>query len=233
MSHPDPDRLVLLALDEERPGPADTAHLDHCADCREELAALREVAGLGRETKTETSLPPVREAVWERIAAETGQATDGGQVRPGGEPVGTRGLSRGVRYAIIAAAAAAVGAAGTLIAVGTGGADARIVAETRLNPQQSAPAGAAGKVQLIDTGAGSLRLKVELTGMPAPAGLYEIWLYDGGKTMIPLGVTAGSEADVAVPPNIALSGYPVVDVSVQQLGQQEHGVSMLQGTFGA
>ncbi|GLY38069.1 hypothetical protein Amsp01_040930 [Amycolatopsis sp. NBRC 101858] len=242
MSHPDPDRLVLLALDEQRPEPADTAHLDRCADCREEIESLRAVAGLGREAITETSLPPVREAVWERIAAETGQATrppsdeDGGRVlplrRPDGEAASGRRVSRGARYALVAAAAAAVGVAGTLIIVNSGGESERVVAEAQLARQASAPAGATGRVRIVDTGTGSLRLKVQLTGMPAPAGLYEIWLYDGAETMIPLGVTAGTEADVSVPPNLALSSYPVVDVSVQELGQQEHGVSMLQGKLG-
>lgn len=243
MSHPDPDRLVLLALDEEAPDPADTAHLGSCADCREELESLRTIAGLGRETKVETVLPPVPESVWERVAAETGQATrvtsadDGSQVlspqRRGGEQMGRRRLSRGVRYTIIATAAAAAGVAGTLAVVNAGGENVRVVAEAQLNRQASAPPGAAGTAQIVDTGAGSLRLKVQLTGMPDPAGLYEIWLYDGGKTMIPLGVTGGTVADVFIPPNIAVNSYPVVDISAQQLGQQEHGVSMLQGTFGS
>ncbi|WP_328617021.1 anti-sigma factor [Amycolatopsis sp. NBC_00355] len=243
MSHPDPDRLVLLALDDATPGPADTTHLSTCADCREQLESLRTIAGLGRETNAETVLPPVPERVWDRIAAETGQATrtsptgDGGQVlslqRRSGEQAGRRRLSRGVRYTIIATAAAAAGVAGTLVAVNAGGEHGRVVAEAQLNRQASAPAGAAGTARIVDTGAGSRRLKVQLTGMPDPAGLYEIWLYDGGKTMIPLGVTAGTAADVFIPPTIAVDSYPVVDVSAQHLGQQEHGVSMLQGTFGS
>ncbi|MEA5363478.1 anti-sigma factor [Amycolatopsis sp., V23-08] len=242
MSHPDPDRLVLLALDEQPPGPDDTAHLDRCADCREELESLRAVAGLGRETVTETSLPPVREAIWDRIATETGQAPrspsaeGSGQVLPfhgpGGDRASDRRFSRRARYAVVAAVAAAIGVIGTLIAVDTGGQDDRVVAQAQLNRQASAPAGAAGVVRIVDTGTGTLRLRVQLTGMPAPTGLYEIWLFDGTKTMIPLGVTAGTEADVSVPPNLALSSYPVVDISAQELGQQEHGVSMLQGTLG-
>ncbi|QKV73898.1 anti-sigma factor [Amycolatopsis sp. Hca4] len=198
------------------------------------------MAGLGRETKTEATLPPVGEAVWARIAAETGHATNpgggGGRLlpleRPGGGRASAGWLSRGVRYTIIAAAAAAVGVVGTLAAVDTGAGDTRVVAETELIRQAAAPADAAGKVQVVVTGDGALRLKVQLTGMPAPAGLYEIWLYDGSRTMIPLGVTTGGDADVAVPPNVALRSFPVVDISAQQLGQQAHGVSMLQGNLG-
>ncbi|MGW4527992.1 anti-sigma factor domain-containing protein [Amycolatopsis sp. NPDC004378] len=239
MSHPDPEHLVLLALDHQRPDAADTAHLDRCADCRDEFDSLRAVAGLGRETAAETSLPPVSEAVWDRIAAETGQrrpasvAEADHRALMAQRPIRARRSSRGVRYAVIATAAAAVGVAGTLIASNTGGGDARVVAEAQLTRQTSAPAGATGRVQIVDDGSGSLRMKVRLSGMPAPDGLYEIWLFDGLKTMIPLGVTSSTEVEVAVPAGLPLSSYPVVDVSAQALGQQEHGTSMLQGTFGA
>ncbi|WP_370964704.1 hypothetical protein [Amycolatopsis sp. cg9] len=50
-------------------------------------------------------------------------------------------------------------------------------------------------------------------------------------TRSPLGVTAGTEADVAIPPTLPLQAFPVVDVSAQQLGQQEHGTSMVQGSI--
>ena len=240
MTHPDPDRLVLLALDDERPDPAESAHLSTCVDCREEVDSLRAVAALGRESRAETSLTPVSETVWDRIAADTGQESRipsheaRGRVLSLPCPESRRSaghhLSRGIRYAAVAAAAAAIGVAGTIIAINAGSGE-RVVAEAQLNRQASAPAGAAGHVRIVDPGIGTLRLKVELTGMPAPAGLYEIWLYDGSTTMIPLGVTAGSEADVAVPATLTWSKFPVVDISAQQLGQQEHGVSMLQGTF--
>ncbi|WP_318307330.1 anti-sigma factor [Amycolatopsis solani] len=221
MTHPDPDHLVLLALDEQRSGPGDTAHLDSCTQCRDELEALRAVAGLGREAAAETALPPVSESVWDRIAAETGQPSPVAPRR--------RGFPRVARYGVVAAAAAAVAIAGTLVV--TGQDEERVVAQAQLNRQPSAPDGASGRVRIVDSGSGSLRLKLELTGMPAPAGLYEIWLYDGKTTMIPLGVTVGTEADVAIPPNLTLQAFPVVDVSAQQLGQQEHGTSMVQGTL--
>ncbi|EOD63840.1 anti-sigma factor domain-containing protein [Amycolatopsis vancoresmycina] len=235
MKHPDPDRLVLLALDEQPPGPAEAAHLDSCPDCRDEVESLREVAALGRESRTETSLPPVSEAVWDRIAAGTGQPrSENGTARvlppPGDGRSAGRRFRRGARYAAVAAAAAAIGVAGTALAVNAGD-GGRVVAEAQLARQSSAPAGAGGQVRIVDAGEGALRLKVQLTGMPAPAGLYEIWLFDGSRTMIPLGVTAGSEADVAVPATLTWSRFPVVDVSAQELGQQEHGVSMLQGTL--
>ncbi|MGW5723660.1 anti-sigma factor domain-containing protein [Amycolatopsis sp. NPDC003865] len=240
MTHPDPDRLALLALDEQPPAPAEAAHLDSCPGCRDEVESLRAVVDLGRESCEETSLPPVPEAVWDRIAADTGQPSrtpsddHTAPVVPLAPAIGRparRRFGRGARYAAVAAAAAAIGVAATAIVV-TAGESERVVAEAQLNRQAPAPAGASGRVRIVDAGEGTLRLKVQLTGMPAPAGLYEIWLFDGSTTMIPLGVTAGSEADVAVPANVTWNRFPVVDISAQQLGQQEHGVSMLQGTFG-
>ncbi|VVJ21849.1 Uncharacterised protein [Amycolatopsis camponoti] len=238
MTHPDRDHLVLLALDDQEPGAADTAHLDSCADCREELESLRAVAGLGREAAAETALPPVAEAVWERIAAETGQPSLGAarETAESAHDADRRDVlrprfSRAVRYGVVAAAAAAVAAVVTVALTGGGPDEGRVIAQAQLNRQVAAPAEAAGQVRIIDSGGGSLRLKLELTGMPAPAGLYEIWLYDGKTTMIPLGVVAGTDADVAIPHTLTLQAFPIVDVSAQQLGQQEHGTSMVQGTL--
>ncbi|MET8998667.1 anti-sigma factor [Amycolatopsis sp. Hca4] len=240
MTHPDSDRLVLLALDQQEPGEADAAHLNGCAACRDEYEALRTVAGLGREAEAEASLPPVSEAVWARIAADTGQSasepprlTAVGDDRATPNPPRKRRLAGAVRYGVVAAAAAGITAVATLTLPATGGEPDRVVAQVQLQRQAAAPAGASGEVQVLRTGSGALRLHLELAGMPDPAGLYQVWLYDGKTTMIPLGVTAGTEADVAIPPTVTLQAFPVVDVSAQQLGQQEHGTSMLQGTVRA
>ncbi|MGW3991892.1 hypothetical protein ACWEF6_00230 [Amycolatopsis sp. NPDC004772] len=135
------------------------------------------------------------------------------------------------RYAAVAVAAVLV--AVTLVVTASGGDPGRVVAEVPLSRQAGAPAGAGGQVQVVDDGSGTVRLNVRLTGMPAAEGLYEVWLYDGVKTMVPLGVTAGADLEVAVPPGLSLSRFPVIDVSAQALGQQEHGTSVLRGTVRA
>ncbi|MGV9361781.1 hypothetical protein, partial [Amycolatopsis sp. NPDC003731] len=135
------------------------------------------------------------------------------------------------RYAAAVVAAALV--AVTWVVTASGGDPGRVVAEAPLSRQPAAPAGAGGQVQVVDDGSGTVRLKVRLTGMPAAEGLYEVWLYDGVNTMIPLGVTAGADLEVAVPPGLSLSRFPVIDVSAQALGQQEHGTSMLRGSVRA
>jgi len=70
VSHLDPDRLVLIALGEQTPGPVEADHLQDCAACRDELAATREVADLGRHTEELRELPVPSEALWQRIAAQ-------------------------------------------------------------------------------------------------------------------------------------------------------------------
>jgi hypothetical protein len=52
--------------------------------------------------------------------------------------------------------------------------------------------------------------------------------------MIGLG-DAGSgngSVTVSVPASAGVDDFPIVDISAQRLGQQEHGQSMLQGRFG-
>ncbi|MEU7786263.1 anti-sigma factor [Amycolatopsis sp. NPDC049159] len=240
MTHLDRDHLVLLALDDQEPGTADTEHLGGCATCREELESLQAVAGLGRETRAETELPPVAAAVWERIAAETGHLPHDAQdktapprVDAARGSVSRRRFRSAARYGVVAAAAATVAAVVTVALTPGSPDESRVVAQAQLNRQAAAPAGAAGRARIVDSGSGTLRLELELTGMPAPAGLYEIWLYDGKTTMIPLGVTAGTYADVPIPRGVTVQAFPVVDVSAQRIGQQEHGTSMVQGTISA
>lgn len=234
MRHTDPDQLALIALGHLSGSPTDLDHLRGCATCADDLRALREVASLGREGRHERELPRPSESVWERIAAETGQ--DGEEPSAPVVPLGTR-RRRGPRLFAVAAAAAVLGAGAAITAdVVTTPRPApepveRVLARADLDPLPSAPTGADGEASIVRT-ADRVVLRLRMDGMPAPEGLYQIWLYDGTDTMIPLGVLTGGQADVAVPDSIDLADYPIVDVSAQRLGQQEHGVSMLQGNLG-
>lgn len=248
MAHPDPGRLVLLALDEpiEPVGPAavDSAHLLTCARCRAEVASLRAVAALAASAVGEQRLPPVPEAVWEGIEARAGLHPGTGPspaavapVSPLGRaahraPRGRRRPRRGGRHPVVnALAAAAVGAAAAVATMTVATPDAHQVARVELAAQPAGPASAGGTVTFLDTGDGHLVARLDLVDVPPPDGLYQVWLYDGAATMIPLGVTTGPSVDLPVPPTVSLPAYPVVDVSVQRLGQQEHGVSILRGTL--
>ncbi|WP_104181258.1 anti-sigma factor [Arthrobacter sp. B0490] len=92
MQHLDPDSVGIAALDE----PLDRSsriHLDACAACGEEVAALREVVVLARSGGRPTRLEEPDPAVWDAVARELGLA--GGttpRLRSVGtlEPLGSR-----------------------------------------------------------------------------------------------------------------------------------------------
>lgn len=75
MSHVESDRLVLLALGETEPGVPESAHLNTCTPCADDLTAMRAVIDVGRETRDLIDLPAPPDRVWAAIASETGIAT--------------------------------------------------------------------------------------------------------------------------------------------------------------
>jgi len=250
VSHLDPDLLVLIALGEQTPGPVEADHLQDCAACRDELAATREVADLGRHTEELRELPVPSEALWQRIAAQAfapgtagggarvpapvrppGAGTPAGPSRSGG-PAGRRAGRRYGRLwlAAVAVAALVLGVAGTVVVTRLATKDTtRVIASAELTPATAAAAGARGRVELVDTGQG-LQLRLSVTGMPTPVGYYAVWLYDGDKNMIDVGSLGPAPLNV---PTVAqdLDVFRIVDISAQRVGQQEHGQSMLRGTL--
>ncbi len=215
MSHLDPDRLVLLAIGEQAPSASETEHLETCKACREDLAANRRTVLIGRQTEHLRDRPDPPEELWDRIAAE---------VFPAAAP---RPERRRWRLALVAAAMAVIGvAAGVQWA---GHKSERVVAEADLLPSTAAPAGAHGTATIVDTGHG-LQLRLDLAGMPTPAGYYTVWLYDGRTVMIPIGSPGPAPLNIPAAAR-DLDDFRIVDVSAQRLGQQEHGTSMLQGVL--
>ncbi|MFJ5991331.1 anti-sigma factor [Lentzea sp. NPDC092896] len=229
MAHADPDLLTLMALGETVTDESTVEHVRFCAVCRTELASLREVVEIGRETRSERDLPMPSEDVWLGIAAETGQKNSPAAVVPLGRARGWRPLLA------VAAVAAIAGSAGTIIVDRVTTSDSVIVdqvlVQAELTRLPSAPTTANGTARVVRT-ADRTVLRVSVDGMPAPEGLYQVWLFDGVATMIPLGVLTSGQVDLPVPPGVDLATYRVVDVSAQRLGQQEHGTSVLQGNLG-
>lgn len=240
--HPDAERLILLALgDEHDYSTDDVLHVVRCSTCRSEVESVKLVGGLVAESAAEPPPAPVAESVWERIAERTGQGpatatTRTLTARPGHRARAARPRwARLRRYGPTALAGAAAGVAATVLvttavqprALPPGA--STVVATTHLAPQPGAPAAATGTVTFVDEGGGRLVARLAMSGMFAPDGLFELWLYDGSAVMIPLGVTRGATVDLPVPAGVTLRDYPVVDVSHQSTGQQEHGTSVLRG----
>jgi hypothetical protein len=244
VTHLDHDRLILIAIGQQTADRGEERHLTACAACREDLTRTTTVAGFARYGEDLGQLPAPSPALWDRVAAEafaqpaaspqpistTGASTrPGGPTRPPSRQTG-RSSGRRIRLVLVALVALVVGIAGTAGMNWLLGRDqAHIVAQADLAPQAAAPSGARGKVQVVDTGHG-LQLRVTMTGMPTPTGYYTVWLYDGGSVMIPVGSPGSAGLNVpAAATN--LDRFHIVDISAQQLGQQEHGISMLQGTL--
>jgi len=139
-------------------------------------------------------------------------------------------------WALAGAAAAAL----VLVVVGVvvtrdGGDDETVVASARLEPLPDEPTGSATPVEarVVETSDGR-RLDLSLPdGLPAPAGFYEVWLIDPDvEGMVSLG-PARSDGTYAVPSDLDVTAFPIVDVSVEPPdGNPTHsGVSVLRGTL--
>lgn len=233
MPHLDPDRLTLVALGETTPSGEEAEHLGACKTCRNDLEVLSDVTRIGRESHHVRELPAPPDSVWAAIAAEaftepapaetTPASAELAPSRPAGVP-----SPRRWQLALAAALVAVLAIAGTL---GIQAADRhrgqQVVAQVDLVPQPGAPRTAHGIATITRTDHG-LQMSVALTGMPATTGYYAVWLYDGSQIMIPIGSPGGAPLNIPATAS-DIRKFPIVDVSAQKLGQQSHGVSMLQG----
>jgi anti-sigma-K factor RskA len=238
VSHLEPDRLVLLALGEAPADAGETGHLDGCEGCRTEVADLRTVAGIGRETQDVRDLPAPPEHVWHMINADVGTAET--KPRPG--------LRR--RRGPIWRATAVIAAATALFAVvlvvflvrrESATQAACTLGTFRLTPLAGAPGGVSATACLVDD-EGERKLHIAASGLPTVTdGFYEVWLIDPSSLRTPSTVrmvTVGSlgtrpTEDFPLPPSLDLRRYSLVDVSAEpDDGNAAHsGHSLLRGTL--
>ncbi|RZU53429.1 anti-sigma-K factor rskA [Krasilnikovia cinnamomea] len=238
MQHLDPDRLVLLALSEELEDLTELDHLEHCAGCRHEIQALRDVAGIGSQTDGLRDLPAPAEHVWQAI--EAGVASS----RPPAEPPAPvvdlaahqarRSRPRWLAPVISAAAAAVFAVAGTVgfDRLTDRQPDTRVTARATLAPLETVPASAGGDVRVLSDG----RLLIDVRNLPLTSGFHEVWLLDPdtpGKMVAIGSLPDTARAQLAVPPGTDLARYRLVDVSDEPHdGDATHsGKSLLRGTL--
>jgi hypothetical protein len=234
VSHPDPERLVLLAFGESDDAAA--GHLASCEHCAAEVASLRDVALIGAESQEVRDLQAPPASVWAGIATAVGPSSTVEVVRRRVP----RPRREWLRLAVTAVAAAAVGIVGTLGATRlfaerpTPGPAPSVVARATLEAFPIAPVGAVGEARVLGTGDGA-RLHLHVTGLPLSTGYYEVWLIDPvTMRMFSLGHLTDS-GDVLLPLNstVDLRQYRVVDVSAEQYDnvQTHSGQSLLRGTL--
>ncbi|MET0828573.1 MAG: anti-sigma factor [Microbacterium sp.] len=238
MPHIDPERLALFALGEPVATPAESEHLADCEMCVDDLAALRHVAIAGRAGMDvgELEVPP--EAVWARIAEElslgavsTEQAPAVSE-RPTDAPDAAP-ARRSVALRIWALAASLVLVAG----VGLGAwafsqrASLTEIAEATLAPFPDHPT-AAGTAIVEERPDGSFEVRVELSADAAPDTFREVWLITAdASALVSLGVLEGTAQTFAVPADVDLRDYVLVDVSQEPVdGDPNHsGDSIVRG----
>ncbi|NQX26752.1 anti-sigma factor [Microbacteriaceae bacterium VKM Ac-2854] len=235
MSHIDPEQLALIALGE----PIDDAELDHlasCVVCSGEVSALAETVRAGREP---IELEAPRDAVWQRISTELG--LQDAAPRPVVElPLDERPVrSRATRWWVAGVAVAAtigliVSLIGGLWWRATPSDPGTVVARATL---AALPAwtGAVGRADVEDYPDGRRELVLHLEA-PAPAdGYLEVWLLaPDASRLVSVGVLAGADGRFALPSDLDLAAYPLVDVSAEpDDGDPQHsGDSIVRGELG-
>ncbi|MGC5077910.1 anti-sigma factor domain-containing protein [Agrococcus sp. DT81.2] len=233
MPHLSTDALAALALGE---ADARAEHLESCVQCRAELTALRATAERFRAAHVPALDPPA--AVWDRILADIGgdsaDATaveaDDRPVEAGDRPTGTEHASRmptgdlvrrrrrrfGVGALVAACAASAVVAASLAVLLVTqvgGGPRSTDLAGAALEPLTTAVSPARAEVIERD---GQRLLVVDADALPTVDGYLDVWLLDAdAQQMVSLGVMDATSTELALPADLDLEAFPVVDVSVE------------------
>lgn len=260
--HTSPDLLALLALGEHVGVEEDLVHIAGCPSCRTELTALTSVAQRGRGVAADDVLVTPRPEVWDRISTELHLHTapsplwsvptetarfagDTGRHEPPasspapdaaatGSAPSTLASSRRTRAAAFALAAVLALAVG----IGLGSNLDRILPGSRevaaidLNALP-AWAGADGRAVVEADRDGNRYLVVQAQVPQAPPGAREVWLTDTtASTMYALGYLDDGQGRFAIPPDVDLARFRLVDISQEPPDDRDFrhsGESMLRG----
>ncbi|HTY73648.1 MAG TPA: anti-sigma factor [Actinomycetes bacterium] len=239
MPHCDAETLALRAIGETVPAD-DEAHLLACPACQSALDQLQAVVTTARAAAAEPTLVAPPDTVWHSIAdrldlLDRSAPTAAGAAAPTPISVARSRRRPSVVVGLVAAAAVLVGlvvGAGTVSAVhhAHGG---EVLAQTALEPV--ATGDAHGLATLRSTHGGDV-LDVDLRGLPAPDGYYEVWLMNaqtGGA--VSLGsLDASRQNTFDVPSGLDLAAFPYVDVSLEPFdGNPAHSAdSVARGRIG-
>jgi hypothetical protein len=242
MPHIDPERLALFAMGEPVATPEESEHLGDCDVCVDDLAALRHVAIAGRASFDVGDLEAPPESVWNRIAAELALGTMTPEPEPEPEQVvaapavvvvDAAAPRRRVLTRVWALAASFVLVAG--VGLGVWAVTQRVslteIAEATLAPFPDHPS-AEGTAIVEERPDGTFVVRVELSADAAPDTFREVWLITAdASALVSLGVLDGTEQTFAIPADVDLNDYVLVDVSQEPVdGDPNHsGDSIVRG----
>lgn len=237
--HPEPEDLAALAADGGEPSAETAAHLRSCDDCRSEFEAYVAASANAASSSGDLDLEAPPASVWAGVHDELGLAaalasdpiSDAGThpavVRPTPSTIerqprphstsdtGRRGIRRW--WPAIAAAAAVIGlVAGIAIGVNMQG-DAgteKVIAEARLEPLPGWNAD--GRAYLEQDRDGRYTMLIELDADVVDPDLTEVWLLrEEPIGLVSLGLLDGRSARFALPADLDLSEFSIVDLSAE------------------
>ncbi len=222
MAHCEPQTLSLIALGEP-PSAEEAMHLVTCDSCRRDWESMRATVEVARDLDDDELLSPP-DHVWAAIAEEIAESASVTPLRP----------RRRVAPWIALAAAVGVVLGGAIGASAMRSAPPEIVASVALEPLAEYSAAGTASVEVVD---GTEMLAVDVTGLPATDGYFEVWLLaPDASSMIALGTLGpGEKAVLPLPAGVSLADYPVVDISAEPYdGDPTHSTdSVVRGTLPA
>ncbi len=210
--HADTDLLALLALGELAGTEDQRRHAQTCDLCRVELAELRRLVDLGRDSDDTTTVAP-DPIIWTRICEELGfSLAVSGPLAPSGD-------------------------VGRDLAGRAAGADASTTdlrAHAELAPVDDGWSRATGRAELATDARGRRLLQVQLHADLPAGGVRQAWLVhrsDPNRRQT-LGILDGLDGLWTVDRALDLTEYAILDISQQDTGQTEHsGRTIVRGAF--
>ena len=222
MAHCEPQTLSLIALGEP-PSAEEAMHLVTCDSCRRDWESMRATVEVARDLDDDELMSPP-DHVWAAIAEDITESASETPLRP----------RRRVATWIALAAAVGVVLGGAIGASAMRSAPPEIVASVALEPLAEYSAAGTASVEVVD---GTEMLAVDVTGLPATDGYFEVWLLaPDASSMIALGTLGpGEKAVLPLPAGVSLADYPVVDISAEPYdGDPTHSTdSVVRGTLPA
>jgi anti-sigma factor RsiW len=198
-------------------------HLVTCDSCRRDWESMRATVEVARDLDDDELMSPP-DHVWAAIAEDITESASVTPLRP----------RRRVAPWIALAAAVGVVLGGAIGASAMRSAPPEIVASVALEPLAEYSAAGTASVEVVD---GTEMLAVDVTGLPATDGYFEVWLLaPDASSMIALGTLGpGEKAVLPLPAGVSLADYPVVDISAEPYdGDPTHSTdSVVRGTLPA
>lgn len=225
MEHIDPEVIALIAIGDRAQSDEERDHLATCAECARDLRELASVAEVGRGAGAVALLEHPNPRVWDAIAKELEVAV----------PIAVRPprRRRWVSFALAAVIVGVLVVAGTMLWNSVQSSTDRQLASATLEALPSWH-GASGSATVTKLSDGARQVVITLTGAKADSNFREAWLATSDlKHLVRVGVITGNHGTFALPADVDLKRFDVVDVSSEPHDGNPHhsGNSIVRGVL--